>query len=61
MAQSEILPYVEHIIKIGRISGDNNEQYCYVTTFMRQDGRRLVICATKPNEQTDTFTAYFDS
>ena len=33
LPMEKILPYVETVVTMGKISGNMNEQYCYHTTF----------------------------
>lgn len=52
LTMAQILPYVERVISMGRIS-DNNTAYCYVTTFTNG----LIIAANR-NDKSDRFVVY---
>jgi len=49
LPMSEVLSYVRHVIRQGRIS-QNDTQYCYVTTWTDE-----VIVFTGKNKKSDRF------
>ena len=52
----DLFDYFKHVVDQGRISGANNESYCYGTTYNMPDGGSIMIYARR-NRASDTLAA----